>query len=174
MVVGALHVDRAREAALPLRDVVRDVGQEVRRLAALLRAPAHDAILVVAEVGRPQPERAVLLVRVAGGDEPLDRLVDAAVGVQRRLEEVDVELDAERLKVAVLLLAQLVHGEASHGIEVVGVRVGRMFVDVPLRDLANVLAVIAALGNLDVGAAQLAHARLHARASFTICAPASL
>ena len=50
-----------------------------------------------------------------------DRLLDAAVGVERRLEEVDVELHAERLQIAILLLAQLPHGEPAHRVEIVAV-----------------------------------------------------
>ena len=50
-----------------------------------------------------------------------------------------------------------------------------MFVDVPLREIANVLAVVAAFGNRDLSSAELAHARLHAeRRDCMICAPASL
>ena len=125
-------------------------------------ALSHHAVLVVAEVGRAQPERAVLLVRVARGDEPRHRLGDAPVIVERRLEEVDVELDAERLQVAILLLAQLAHGEALNGLEIVRVGVGRVLVDVALRQFANVFAVIAALGQRHVLAGELPHARLHA------------
>src|SRR3712207_7615686 len=49
----------------------------------------HHAVLVVAEVGGAEPERAVALVGVAGGDERADGLLDLAVGVERRLQEVD-------------------------------------------------------------------------------------
>ena len=153
----------ALEPALPLRDVVCDVRHEVRRLAALLGAAAHDAILVVAEVGGLEPERAVLLVRVAGRDQALDRLFDAAVRVQRRLEEIHVELDAERLEIEVLLRAQFAHRELPHRVEIVGRGIGRVFVDVALCEISNVLAVIAALGERDLLSAELAHARLDAQ-----------
>src|SRR5216117_3873646 len=92
----------ALEAPLPFVDVIRDVRQEVGVLAALLRPLAHHAVLVVAEVRGLEPQRAVLLVRVAGGHQPAQRLLDLAAPVQRRLEEVDVELHAEGLQVRVL------------------------------------------------------------------------
>ena len=60
VVIGALDVDRALESALPFGDVIGDVGQEVGVGAVPL---AHDAILVVAEIGRAQPQCAVVLVR---------------------------------------------------------------------------------------------------------------
>ena len=62
VVVGAEHVDQALEAALELVPVVGDVGGEVGRLAV---GADQDPVLVVAEVGRAQPERALALVGVA-------------------------------------------------------------------------------------------------------------
>ena len=49
VMIGALHVDRLRKAALEFRDVIGDVGHEIRVSAIGL---AHHAILVVAVVGR--------------------------------------------------------------------------------------------------------------------------
>ncbi len=66
MVVGALDVDRLGEAALELGEVIGDVGHEVGVGAVGL---AHDAVLVVAVVGRAQPQRAAILVGLAGGDQ---------------------------------------------------------------------------------------------------------
>ena len=62
VVVGAEHVDQAAEAALELVPVVGDVGGEVGRLA--VGADQHP-VLVVAEVGGAQPERALAAVGVA-------------------------------------------------------------------------------------------------------------
>src|SRR5690606_21224783 len=64
VVVAALDVHGAVKAAFPFGLVVGDVGHEVRVTAF---AFAHDAVFVVAgaEFGCAQPERAVLLVRVA-------------------------------------------------------------------------------------------------------------
>ena len=59
VMVGALDVDRALESTFPFRHVVGDVRHEIRVGAVTL---AHDAILVVAEVGRAQPQRSFVLV----------------------------------------------------------------------------------------------------------------
>ena len=162
VMIGALHVDGACEAALPFRDVIRDIGNEVRVLVSLLRALPHDAVLVVAEVGRPEPERAVLLVGVARGDESLHRLIDAPGRVQRRLQRIHVELHAEGLQIAILLLAKLLHSEPSHAIEVGPVAVARTLGEVALGDVADVLAVITVGRNLGVAPPQLRDPRLHA------------
>ena len=83
VMIGALHVDRAREAALPLRDVIRHVGNEVRIIVPKLRALPHHAVLVITELGRSQPERAVLFIGMTGGDQSLHGVLDATVGVER-------------------------------------------------------------------------------------------
>ncbi len=64
VVVGAEHVDAALEAALALVEVVRRIGGEVRGGAVGLD---EHPVLVVAEIGGAQPERAVGLVGVAFG-----------------------------------------------------------------------------------------------------------
>ena len=61
VVVGAEDVDQLLGAPLELVAVVGDVGGEVGRLA--VRADQHP-VLVVAELGRPQPDRALALVYV--------------------------------------------------------------------------------------------------------------
>ncbi len=125
MVIGALHVDRAREAAIPLAHVIGDVRKEVRIRAVAL---PHDTILVVAEVGGAQPKRAIFFVGIATRCERAHRGVDGAfvrIGtgkrldrarrawrVEARLEEVGVEDETERLEIPILRLAQLVHGHA--------------------------------------------------------------
>ena len=56
VMVGAPHVDRADKAALMLVAMIGDVGNEVRvGPVALFQHP----VLIIAELGRPQPERAV-------------------------------------------------------------------------------------------------------------------
>ena len=69
VMVGAPDVDQPLEPARVLVGVVGDVGREVGVLAA--RAAQH-AVLVVAEVGRAQPQRAVVLVAVAAGRQRLE------------------------------------------------------------------------------------------------------
>ena len=95
VVVGAPDVDQVVEAAAELLGHVADVGREVGRRA--VRAD-HDPVLVVAERGRAEPQRAVLLVEVAGRPQALDRPVDPALGVERALALPDVEVDAEPLE----------------------------------------------------------------------------
>src|SRR5207302_4839511 len=79
-----------------------------------------------------------------------------------RLEEVDVELDPERLEVAVLLLAELLHREAAHRVEVGTLGIFRVPGEVALRDLADVLPVISALRQRGRLPALLADPGLHA------------
>ena len=92
VVVGAPDVDQLLEAAAELLGDVADVRGEVGRLA--VRAQDHP-VLVVAERRRAEPGRAVLLVDVAAGPQPLDRPADPALGVERALALPDVEVDAE-------------------------------------------------------------------------------
>ena len=138
--------------------MVGDVGHEVRVRAVAL---AHDAVLVVAEVGGAQPQRALRLIRVARLLQQLHGLVDLAVGVERALEEVGIEVDAEGAQVDVLLVAQVLHRELAHLVEIVAVHVAGMRRDVLPRDLADVLAVVAVLGHLGALARGLPDARLH-------------
>ena len=70
-----------------------------------------------------------------------------------------VERDAERLEVAVLLLAQLGDGEAADRLDVAEVVAD--LVEVALRELADVLAAIAVLGKRRVLAEQLLRPRAH-------------
>ena len=77
VMVGAPHVDLAVEAALALVLVVGDVGGEVGVLAA--RAHEH-AVLVVAVVGRAQPQGALAAIRVAALLEQCQRMLDRADG----------------------------------------------------------------------------------------------
>ena len=75
VVVGAEQVDLVREAAVALVQVVGGVGGEVGVLA--VRA-ADDAVLVVAEVGRAHPYRALVVEDVALRAQTVDGLVDQA------------------------------------------------------------------------------------------------
>src|SRR5690606_37055092 len=80
MVVGSLDVDGAVEAAFPFGNVIGDVGNEIGVAAFGL---AHDAVLVVAraEFGGAQPQGAFAFVGMAGGDQRLDGVLDAAAGI---------------------------------------------------------------------------------------------
>ena len=114
VMIGALHVDGAAIAALPLRDVIRDVGHEVREVAALRGALAHHAVLVVTELGGAQEQRAVFLERMSDSARVPRRFSRRVRLVQRTLEIVGVELDAECLHVEVLLVTQRGDGERAH------------------------------------------------------------
>ena len=72
-------IDGTREAALPFGDVIGDVGHEICVAALGL---AHHAVFVVTVVGRLEPQRAVLLVSLAGIDQFLHCLRHAAAGRQ--------------------------------------------------------------------------------------------
>src|SRR5579884_1558003 len=136
VVVGAEHVDGAVEAALHLVAQVRDVRRLVRRQSpALGRADQH-AVLVVAELGRADPQRALGLVRRQPGEQLRQPLLEHALARPR------VEVDAEALERVLDPLPHVLDGIAGQ-----------------LGQLADVLAAVAVLGRL----AALAH-RLDRRA----------
>jgi hypothetical protein len=85
---------------------------------------AHDAVLVVAVVGGLEPQRAVLLVGLAVGDELVDRGLDAAAGVQAGFQVVLVKLQVEGLQVLVLLVAQVGHGKLADVVVVLHIAAG--------------------------------------------------
>src|SRR5215472_6576149 len=64
--------NRAVETALPLGHVICDVGHEICVCAVRL---AHDAVLVVAELGCAQPESAVMLERLARCRQSANRFI---------------------------------------------------------------------------------------------------
>ena len=114
VVIGALHVDRALEAAPELRHVIRDVGKKVRVRAVAL---SHDAILVVAEFpvrSQSAPSssyvcplassaRTVAATALSPHRRPAsERRRARSRRVEARLEEVGVEGEAERLEIAIL------------------------------------------------------------------------
>ena len=91
--------------------------------------------------------------------QPGHRRVDATVRVKRALEIVAVELHAESHQVAILFAAQLGHGKPADRFDI-----GEIAADlgqVALRDLANVLAVVAVFGKRRLLAQQFLGARTH-------------
>ena len=166
VVIRALHVDRHREAALPLRDVIGDIGHEVGIRAVRL---AHDTILVVAVVGRAQPQCTVPFERLAGGNQALHGLADAAARIQARLEEISVEAHTEGAQVEILLMTQVRDRELADAVEVIGIAARGVFTVVgpdglPLqevgRDVGDVLAVVRGLRPAGTAWLQPLHARL--------------
>ncbi len=122
--------------------MVGDVGGQVRRLSG--RALEHP-VLVVAEGGRAQPQRALGAVRQPALAEQRQRLVDRAriALAQGALEEEGVVVHAERLERGLDALEQ--HRDAALG-EVGGVRL-RGGGD-RRRQVAHVVADVAVLGRL--------------------------
>jgi hypothetical protein len=168
VVVAALDVDGLVEAALELLDVVSHVRHEIGIGAVGL---AHHAVLVVAVIGGLQPQGAVLLVGDAGVDQRLHGGFDLAVAVERGLQIIIVELDAEGLQVLVLLVAQVGDGEAADRFDVVHIAGGGGRLAVAGRDgflrqevvgdVLDVVAVVGRLGPLGVARLEAAGARLH-------------
>ena len=156
--VGPELGDGAPEAPLPLGHVVRDVGHEVRERSIGL---AHHAVLVVAVARRAQPERAVLFVRLAARYQLGHGLVDQAVGVERRFEEVAVEAHSEGRQVGILLAAQRGNREGADRRQVVAACIVAVGVGIVARDLANVFALVAVGGKRDIETLRFAQARLH-------------
>src|SRR5690554_5734139 len=124
MVVRTLLVDHGGEAALPLVQVVGHIRQEVSVATVFL---AHHAVFVVAELGGFQPHGAVLLVGVAVGFQALNSGFYLAIFVQRRFQEIHIELNAKGFQVQVLLPAQVGHGKFADGVLVIRVGLGGYF-----------------------------------------------
>ncbi|MNQ66437.1 hypothetical protein D3C85_809290 [compost metagenome] len=171
VVVAALDVHGAMEAALPFGLVISHVGHEVG-VAAF--AFAHDAVFVVAraEFGRAQPQRAAFLVGVAAGDQGLDRGFHASGRVERAFQVVVVERQAEGLQVQILLAAQISHGEDADVVQAFnvagggdGLAVGRLDGLASLEvagDVGDVVALVAVGGPVGGFGRQAAGAGLHA------------
>ncbi len=101
VVVGTEEVDADVVAAVALVDVVRRVAGEVRELAV---AADEDPVLVVVEVRRAQPHRAVGLEHVAVLAQPREPPLDRAARVERALGVPDVEVRVEAVEDVPLLL----------------------------------------------------------------------
>ncbi len=164
VVVGALDVDHAVIAAVPLVLVVRDVREEVRRHPV---APDHHTVLLISELGGSEPGSAVLLVDEAGLSQLPHRLVHETVGVEGGLQEVLVEVHPEVAQITILLRPQELDGERADLVE----RLGRVvrevlvadLVDERLRNLGHVAASIAVDRQRLVVPEELPVARTHAQ-----------
>ena len=96
VVVAALDIHHPRKATLPFGNVVSHIWHKVGKSAIRF---AHDAVFVVAVVGRLQPQGAILLVGFARSLQTRDRVGHFAVGVEAGLEVVVVELDLEGFQI---------------------------------------------------------------------------
>ena len=157
VMIRSLHIDRVRESALPLGDVVGDVRHEIS--VAAVGFP-HHPILVVAVVGGPEPQRAVLFVGLARGSERAHRGLDLALGIERGFEVIIVEFHAERPEVLVLLAAQRRDGEPAYRRDIARIAPLGEIVGC---DFAYVFAVVAGFGEGHRLAPLLACARLHGK-----------
>ncbi len=82
MMIGAQHVDETREPPLALLQMIGDIGREVGLLAVLAH---HHAILLVAELGGAEPERAVAPLQPSTRFKHRERVIDRAAVRQRTL-----------------------------------------------------------------------------------------
>ena len=118
---------------------------------------AHDAVFVVAVVRGLEPQRAVLLVRLAVGHQLVHGGLYPATGVQAALEVVLVKLEVEGLQVFVLLVAQVGHSKLANGIDIVDIAAGGELAVIGLDGLlgqkvvGNVLDVVAVVESLAGG-----------------------
>ena len=99
--VGTQLGNGAGETTLPFGHVVGDIWYEIGEGSVRF---AHDAILIIAEIGSFQPERTIELIGVACFHEVCDCLFNQSIGVQRGLEVINVKLHVERLEVQILFM----------------------------------------------------------------------
>jgi len=97
----------------------------------------------------------------AGGDQRSDCLVDEAVGVERRFQEILVETDAEGREVGILLVTHCRHGKAPYRIQIVAGAIAGIFRKIGARNFAHVFALVPVLGKRRACARRFAHPRLH-------------
>ena len=168
VMVRALDVDGALEAAFPFGDVIGHIRHEVSPATLGL---AHHAVLVIAIVGAAQPQRAFGFIGLAGGGQRLHRGLDPAIAVQRGFEVVVVKAHTEGLQVQILFAAQAGHGKAADGLQVIDIATGgdgchlviadTLLGQIGLRDIADVIAAIAIGRPFRRLGRQSARARLH-------------
>ena len=92
VMIGAEHVDEALEAALALGEVIGDVGGEIGLLPVLAH---HHAVLLVAELGGAEPQRAVAALQASLRLEQRERVIDRAALGERALGGPVIEAHAE-------------------------------------------------------------------------------
>ena len=123
--------------------MVGDVGGEVGRLAV---GADQDPVLVVAELGRPQPHRALALVDVPAAAQLVERVLDPARLAQRALRRPGVEADAEALQGRLDPGPHRLGPEALEPLEVVGAGAVGGELGGELGDVLALVAVLRRLG----------------------------
>jgi hypothetical protein len=122
--------------------VVGDVGGEVGGLAV---GSNQDPVLVVAELARPQPHRALPLVHVAAASQIVDRRLDLSILVEGALREPGVEADPEAVQRRLYPPAHLLRAAPGEILQVRGRGAGDREL---IGELGDVLAGIAVIGRL--------------------------
>ena len=145
VVIRAPDVDDAVKAALDeFVAVIGDVDRVVRIKP--VRA-AQDLVLIGAEVGVAQPERAVLFIRQAGVHKQLHGLGHVAGTVQAALKKPLIKMDAVAFEVALHTRNVVWQAEGHERRAALGARHGEVLVAVTLVDqfgkLPDVVAVVA-------------------------------
>ena len=146
--VGTLLVYDTRKSAPPLFQMIGNVRHEISVSAVAL---AHHPVLVIAEIGGAQPQRIVLLVGVTAVDQPVDRLLNLAIGVQSRFQREHIEIHTKSTQVDVLFAAQIRNCEMADRLGIVHVS-GRLYMlvvrfhhflrHISLGDICDIVAAI--------------------------------
>ena len=151
VMVSAPDIDDAVKAALD--ELVAVIGDVDRIVGIKAVRAAQDLVLVGAEVGVAQPERAVLFIRQAGIREQLHGLGHVAGAMQAALEEPLVKVDAVALKIALHARNVIRQAEGHERRAALGARHGEVLVAVALVDepgqLLDVVAVVAVVREFD-------------------------
>ena len=165
--VGTPQIDQVVEAAHHLVVVVGHVAHEIGGLAVALD---EHAVLVVAQIGRAEPQGTVLFVKVAllahgvqgAGHGALAVLV---LNVQRALGEPLVEGGAEVGQHLALVLERHVVSHLAEGLNALLVGdvqpLVAVAVDDVLGDVLHVGSAVARLGHLNIAAEQLLVTHVH-------------
>ena len=154
--VRAEHVDHPVVAALELVAVVGDVRQPVGGLAAALD---DHPVLRLAELGGPEPGGALLLVDQAAAAQRLDHLVHPAILVEGVLVEVGVKGDADALEGGVDVGEDRLLGPLLEHAQVGVTEAVAALIDQGPGDIADVVTLVAVLGELERQAEQFQVAR---------------
>src|SRR6185312_716571 len=117
VMVRAQDIDEPLKPQLALLEVVRDIGGEI----GLYPILANDhTILLIAEFGRSEPDRAILLVEAALGFELLERVVDLALVAQLAFRVPPVENHAELCEVIANIREHFAQRQLENPAESVG------------------------------------------------------
>ena len=163
MMVGAPDIDQNVETTLFLPIVVRNVGREVGVVAISL---AHNAVFLVAVLGRLEPHSAILLVDVTLVLQVANAVFKRALAVELIGRQIHFTLGLPTLEVVAEAIGDVVEHlhdvgvaeltELDHALMLVGVfPLVAIAIDDFFCDVVHVQAVVAALGNSGIFMAEL-------------------